>query len=85
MMKGIRRIFLLPYADAIIVTARVTRAQIRQTYGEATPVPLLVISPTAFLASERPMIVTVGPITTVGMILLIHATPQSLTIRAMIT
>ena len=42
-------------------------------------------SPTAFPASESPMIATVGPITTAGMSLLIQSTPANLTIIARTT
>ena len=51
----------------------------------ASLTPPVRISPTAFPASESPMIATVGPITTAGISLLIHSTPTSLTIRAITT
>ena len=39
----------------------------------------------AAFARERPIIATVGPITTAGIILFIHLTPANLTISAIIT
>ena len=42
-------------------------------------------SPTAFPASESPMMATVGPITTAGISLLIQSTPANLTMIARTT
>ncbi len=43
------------------------------------------ISPTAFPASDRPIIATVGPITTAGINLSIHLTPTFFTMIAITT
>ena len=52
------------------------------TVGEPLPVNK---SPTALPDKDKPMMATVGPITTGGIILLIHLVPANLTIKAKIT
>jgi len=75
----------------MITVKSVTSPQIRATYGLAVLAPAasstfpFVRSETALPASERPMIETVGPITTAGISLLIHLTPAILTAIAIIT
>ena len=39
MIKGMSFVIFLPYTEQIITTAKVTRPQIMQTYGEATEAP----------------------------------------------
>ena len=90
-MKGISFPNFFPYTEQAIVTPSVTSPQISATRGSATAAPSasltppVTISPTAFPASERPIIATVGPITTAGMSLSIQSTPTILTISAIMT
>ena len=92
MMKGISFAIFLPYTELITTTRRVTSAQIRHAPAWASimnaPSAFLAAptaSPMAFPERERPMIATVGPITTAGMSLSIQFTPTSFTIIAMRT
>ena len=80
-IKGISFVIFLPNTEHSITTARVTRPQImhspvcrsitKEPVAEskaAPPVRSLIALP----ARERPIIATVGPMTTAGMILFIH-------------
>ena len=85
-INGIILSSFLPYTEHTIVTASVTSPQTIEVYA----LPVLVKSPSVsqFIAlpdSDSPIIATVGPITTAGMILSIQPEPTNLTMIAIIT
>ena len=66
-MKGMSLPDFLPYTEHIIITTSVTMPQSTEISGEQGEAPeAFVRSPMAFEASERPMMATVGPMTTGG-------------------
>ena len=90
-MKGISLTIFLPYTEQIVTTKRVISPHKRHTSGFAAELPSasstfpFVISLTAFAARDKPIIETVGPITTAGISLFIQPTPTNLTAIAIIT
>ena len=74
-----------------MVTSRAARPHRTVMSGEATAAPSafttlpLMRSETALPASERPMMETVGPMTTTGMRRSSHLTPATFTAAAMMT
>ena len=75
----------------MVTTKRVIRPHTRQISGFAAELPSpsstlpFVISLTAFAASDKPIIETVGPITTAGISLFTQPTPTSFTAIAITT
>ena len=85
MMNGIRRSVLFPYVLVSMVVIRAVRPH-RTAHWVASPVTELICrSPMAFPARERPIIATVGPMTTGGMMRLIHSTPTKRMMKERIT
>ena len=92
-MKGISFAIFFPYTEATITAKSVTSAHMRQirelVFIMYAPFESCATLPTAsfmaFPASERPIIATVGPITTGGISFESQLTPANLTVIAMMT
>ena len=83
-MNGIIFVYFLPYVLANVVAIKATKPHRTAKFVVPPVTSLLLKLPIALLAKLKPIIATVGPITTGGINLSIQLTPAFLTTIAII-